>query len=241
MTETRHDAIADDLTAQILRGRYRPGDRLPSERDLASQHGANRGAIREAIKKLEQMGLADVQPGGARVLPVEEASLDVIGPLLALDDVPDPYLVEQVLSVMSALMQVAVRQAMVRATDAQIDHARVLIARLREPDLTHSARVQARLELGRQFMKMSGNLVLTLIARALRVQVFDGASRAATFIHAGDDPAEFLDRMDTALSSRDSDALLATMQVFVDRSHKQVLSALHAAHAASNGHRKIAS
>lgn len=88
---------------------------------------------------------------------------------------------------------------------------------------------------------MSGNLVLTLIARALRVQVFDGASRAATFIHAGDDPAEFLDRMDAALSSRDSDALLATMQVFVDRSHKQVLSALHAAHAESNGYRKIAS
>ena len=76
---SKHDEIAGSLIDDILSGRYRPTERLPSERDLASRFDANRGAVREAMKKLEQMGLADVQPGGARVRQTEEASLDVIG------------------------------------------------------------------------------------------------------------------------------------------------------------------
>ena len=44
---TRHKEIAETLTNEILRGRYLPGDRLPSERDLSARFDANRGAVRE--------------------------------------------------------------------------------------------------------------------------------------------------------------------------------------------------
>ena len=57
MAVTRHEEISDALARDILRGRYRVGERLPSERDLAARFGANRGAAREAVKKLEQMGI----------------------------------------------------------------------------------------------------------------------------------------------------------------------------------------
>ena len=63
----KHDQIAGSLIQDILSGRYRVSERLPSERDLATRFDANRGAVREAMKKLEQIGLAQVQPGGARV------------------------------------------------------------------------------------------------------------------------------------------------------------------------------
>ena len=91
---SKHEEIADSLTHDILVGQYRTGERLPSERDLAVRFDANRGAVREAMKKLEQLGVADIQPGGARVVPVEEASLDVIGHLLAVGEVPDSKLVD---------------------------------------------------------------------------------------------------------------------------------------------------
>ncbi|NCF80731.1 MAG: GntR family transcriptional regulator [Proteobacteria bacterium] len=32
--------------SEILRGQYRPGERLPSERDLAARFEANRGPVR---------------------------------------------------------------------------------------------------------------------------------------------------------------------------------------------------
>jgi len=240
MNETRHDAIADGLSEAILRGRYQPGDRLPSERDLAARYGVNRGAVREAVKKLEQLGLAHVLPGGARVAPIEEASLDVVGRLLALDEVPDPALVEQILTVLNALMSVAAQQAMGRASDAEIDHVRLLIARLRDASLGPHERVQTRLEVGRQLMKLSGNLVLMLIARALRVQLFAGSGRAVEYIHAADDQAELLQRMDAALSSRDADAVSATLQLLGELNRQQVLAALAAADDARNGDRKLA-
>ena len=49
---SKHDQIAHSLTHDILQGQYRPGERLPSERDLAARFDANRGAVREAMAVL---------------------------------------------------------------------------------------------------------------------------------------------------------------------------------------------
>ncbi len=58
------ERISAELRDEILRGRYRPGERLPSERDLAQRFEVHRGAVREALKKLEQLGLAKIEAGG---------------------------------------------------------------------------------------------------------------------------------------------------------------------------------
>ena len=78
----KHDQIAGSLITDILSGRYGVKERLPSERDLAARFDANRGAVREAMKKLEQLGVAEVKPGGARVKDRSEASVDVIKHML---------------------------------------------------------------------------------------------------------------------------------------------------------------
>ena len=65
---SKAEEIIAVLRSEILRGQYRPGERLPSERDLAARFESNRGVIREAIKKLEQLGIVAVAPGGVRVL-----------------------------------------------------------------------------------------------------------------------------------------------------------------------------
>ena len=77
---SKADEITTTLRTEILRGQYRPGERLPSERDLAARFEANRGPVREAIKKLEQLGIAEVKPGGVRVVPIESiAELELGG------------------------------------------------------------------------------------------------------------------------------------------------------------------
>ncbi|MDP9384424.1 MAG: winged helix-turn-helix domain-containing protein, partial [Actinomycetota bacterium] len=57
--------IHADLRAEILSGRHAPGDALPSERRLAEEHGANRHAVREALKRLQEAGLVHISHGGA--------------------------------------------------------------------------------------------------------------------------------------------------------------------------------
>src|SRR5918998_3599698 len=56
-------AIAQDLRDAIARGDYRPGDKLPSERVLASQHQAARNTAREAIAQLRREGLVTAEHG----------------------------------------------------------------------------------------------------------------------------------------------------------------------------------
>lgn len=49
--------IADTLAADLARGAYRPGDRLPSEAELALRFGVNRHTLRRALARLTAEGL----------------------------------------------------------------------------------------------------------------------------------------------------------------------------------------
>jgi GntR family transcriptional regulator, transcriptional repressor for pyruvate dehydrogenase complex len=58
------DKVFEQLTAEIVSARYAPGATIPSERELSELMGVNRHVIREAIKRLEQIGLVKVVQGG---------------------------------------------------------------------------------------------------------------------------------------------------------------------------------
>jgi GntR family transcriptional repressor for pyruvate dehydrogenase complex len=55
--------IAERLADQIRQGRRRPGERLPSERDLSEAFEVSRSSVREAIKTLESRGLVEGRQG----------------------------------------------------------------------------------------------------------------------------------------------------------------------------------
>ncbi len=50
-------SIANELQFQIKRGDIKPGERLPTERNLSIELGVNRMTIRRAMQILEQLGL----------------------------------------------------------------------------------------------------------------------------------------------------------------------------------------
>lgn len=58
------DAIVTALETMILEGSLRPGEKLPSERDLAKQFDVSRPSIRDAIQALESKGLLNRRQGG---------------------------------------------------------------------------------------------------------------------------------------------------------------------------------
>lgn len=62
-TQRLYRQIADQLAELIRRGEFKPGDRLPSERDLSQQFGVSRASVREALIALEIDGLIDVRVG----------------------------------------------------------------------------------------------------------------------------------------------------------------------------------
>jgi GntR family transcriptional repressor for pyruvate dehydrogenase complex len=78
------EEVAEQLRSLILKGQYRPGDKLPPERQLAKDLGVNRGSLREALKKLEHQGLILIRQGdGTRVQNfMETGGIDLMSHLV---------------------------------------------------------------------------------------------------------------------------------------------------------------
>ena len=59
------DEVRERLLAMIRTGELRPGDRLPSERDLMERFAVGRPAVREALQSLGSAGLIEINPKAA--------------------------------------------------------------------------------------------------------------------------------------------------------------------------------
>ena len=63
------DQVVDVLIDAIVEGRFPVGSTLPPERELAGQLGINRSSLRQALARLEQLGLTRSEQGrGTAVL-----------------------------------------------------------------------------------------------------------------------------------------------------------------------------
>jgi DNA-binding transcriptional regulator YhcF (GntR family) len=55
--------IADNLCHQILEGQLKPGDRVPSVRDLAAEYEVNRNTVMRTYTILQESGIFDNKRG----------------------------------------------------------------------------------------------------------------------------------------------------------------------------------
>lgn len=161
--------LADTLRDDILAGRIAAGERLPPERQLALRLGVGRSTVREALRRLEQLGLVTiVHGGGATVQPLEDASLDILSSLLVADGQVRADVLDQVLEVYGVVMTAAVGFAIERASDAERERARELLRRLQRRDLGDADTFAALEELIQLMSVASRNLVLRLVRNGLK-------------------------------------------------------------------------
>lgn len=75
----RRNKVYEEVARQIERlilKRLQPGDKLPSERELAETLGVSRGSIRDAIRSLELVGLVEPRQGAGTI--VREVTADAL-------------------------------------------------------------------------------------------------------------------------------------------------------------------
>lgn len=78
------EQVAEHIQGQILGGKLRPGDRLPSERELQVQLGVGRPAIREALISLRKAGLVEILTGAPARVAMPTADSVLAGMLPAI-------------------------------------------------------------------------------------------------------------------------------------------------------------
>jgi GntR family transcriptional repressor for pyruvate dehydrogenase complex len=113
------EEIVNQIKQLISRGDLKPGDRIPSERDLATMLGVSRPSVREAIMVLEAMGFLDSrQGGGTFVRALTESS--IMDPLAKLVEKKDPELLRALAEVRMGLESWSAFLAAKRADDEDL-------------------------------------------------------------------------------------------------------------------------
>jgi len=79
-TKRLYEEIAEQITQLMAGGELTPGEKLPSERDLAERLHVSRPSVREALQSLEMLGFVETRRGGGTF--VRDTNADgVIRPL----------------------------------------------------------------------------------------------------------------------------------------------------------------
>ena len=75
--EKRSIYIVNQIRDSILLGRFKPGDRLPSEQKLLEQFGVSRFTLREALASLQTMGFIEMRRGAGGGAVVNQVDIDI--------------------------------------------------------------------------------------------------------------------------------------------------------------------
>src|SRR6059058_637324 len=131
------DRVFAQLCEAVLSGRCEPGEKLPTQRTLASELGVNMASVREAIRRLEQLGLVEVRHGDAMRVTDWRTSggLDVIAHVLFAAGGLDHEMLGQLMEARRLMLAEAARLAADRRDDAQARRLMALAERIAEgPD-----------------------------------------------------------------------------------------------------------
>jgi GntR family transcriptional regulator, transcriptional repressor for pyruvate dehydrogenase complex len=138
-TRRVYQEICSQVRRRLARGQLKPGDKLPPERDLAIELGVSRGAVREALRSLENAGVVALRSGsrgGAFIREGDPSSLtQPLGDLMALGQLSGDGLVEARMQI----NDITVRLACARRTQGDLDALRACIESIEDSSDTPAA------------------------------------------------------------------------------------------------------
>jgi GntR family transcriptional repressor for pyruvate dehydrogenase complex len=162
----RADGVFQQLRSRILVGSLARGEQLPNERDLADTFEVNRTSVREAVKRLEFLGLVEVRHGlGTFVKGVSESSsLEVIEALLRDPRTVTLDLLRQILEFRRHITIQVVELAARNCSAEQLARARVLLSKEREEGTNPDRALTLDVEFNRLLGEATGNLMYQLVS-----------------------------------------------------------------------------
>ena len=84
--------LADSFRARITDGTWKPGQKIPSVRDLAIEAGTNPNTVQRALAELDRTGLTSAERTAGRFVTADAAVLDAVRRELAIG-ATDAYVV----------------------------------------------------------------------------------------------------------------------------------------------------
>lgn len=211
--------VRDRLLERIRSGEFRPGDRLPSERDLMQAYQVGRPAVREALQALERDGIVHVTHGErARVtLPTAERIIEQIAGSANHLLHAEPGNLDHLKDARQFLEVGLARRAAARATPEAVERLRLRFAAHERARQQLDEFLPRDMEFHREIALMTGNPIFPALVEAMFAWLgvyyvdlvrVEGAEHVTIAEHR---------RILEAIASGDPEAAAAAMQDHISR------------------------
>jgi len=219
--------VIEQIGASVKQGILKPGDKLPTESSLMTQHGVSRTVVREAISHLQASGLVQTRHGiGTFVLDRPQTGLGL--------DAENILTLRDVLAILELRIGVETETAGLAAARRSEEQVRELAGALAEMQQAMAEGISA-VEPDKRFhlliAQATGNRYFVDILAQLGNAIIPRA-RLNTPVLEQDKPADFLERVSRehddifrAIERRDPEAARAAMRMHLSNSRERLVQA----------------
>lgn len=160
------DEVYRQIVSLISSGELKPGDKIPSERELAADLGISRQSIREALNRAEVMRLIEVRQGeGSFILSSVNESLK---PPLTLIMEKEAQRIFDFLEIRKLVEGWCAEKAAVEATGDELENMEEILDKMKKVAAKDKQWEAMDLELHLSFAKATHNVIAVHIMEALK-------------------------------------------------------------------------
>jgi GntR family transcriptional repressor for pyruvate dehydrogenase complex len=167
------DAVVEQIRGLIEQGQLTAGDRLPSESELVGKLGVSRTVLREAVSRLETMGLVTVQRGRGMFVG-DPRSLSSCVQMVRSAMAISPREMAQFAEFRSAIECYCARRAAERATPADLAELATLLEQIDQPGQDYLEAVGYDFKFHLKLVDITGNALMRNVMEVIQQFVLAG-------------------------------------------------------------------
>lgn len=223
---TLDEQIAATIIEAVLDGRLPVGEPLPAERELAEQLAVNRTSLRQALARLEQIGLVRSRQGSGTVVQ-DPTTLTDPAIVRQLADQIGTDLIGELIEVRSGLGRLIGRLAAQRADDTDLAALRrALVTAIEAPEAT--ALLQADLDFFTVLIGATRNRPLAGLIRWVEATYGAVPESFAAAFDDREDVVAGLDRVIEAVERGDGEVAARAVEEYFEASGRRLVAAASA-------------
>jgi GntR family transcriptional repressor for pyruvate dehydrogenase complex len=219
--------VFTQLSEEILSGRYDPGEKLPTQRTLAAELGVTMTALREALKRLEQLGLVEVRHGDAMRVTDWRANggLDVIAHVLFAAGGLDRAALADVMEARRLMLAQAAALAAERRDAAQAGRLEELAERMATAPGAGAAQA-IDWAFFHELVDAARNVVLLLVMNSIRGIYLQRAELFGAVVSGHEELAPLYERAARAVARRQPAAAERAVAELAERQERALMESL---------------
>lgn len=213
-------SIAEEIAKQIMdlisSGALRPGQRLPSERELCEHFDASRSSIREALRGLSIVGVLNARVGNGTSVAANGGKF--MRRVMEWRMVTEKHDIDNLLEVRLALEVMSAARAAKNATEEDLNELRELVAKMNACGTNEAQFARLDAEFHVVIAKASGNALILDLVSMIRSQLIRALTKALrspnAILHSNKEHAALLNSIESHDADASKSAMLAHLEGF---------------------------